>query len=334
MKNGLMAITGSVIVLICINSCSKSASSPEPGITYNPSPPTENVVYGTAKDWQGNLVSLDMNIYQPSNMPSGSKHPLIVFMHGGGFLTGDKKDAITKCKMLADSGFVAATINYRLGWNKADTEDCMADTSALNIAIYRGVQDANAALRYLVAHAEDYSIDTDWVFLCGSSAGAVLSLICSYETDACVSQRYPQAAAELGSLFNADNNLTNTFKIEGICSMWGAASDSNLINSATAIPTIFFYGTDDKVVPPDFGPYLHCENYPMLYGSLCLYRRLIANNTAAVLHIMPREGHGFPEDGKYTDEFFMGNTACFFHSVMQKTSPHTGVYVGPENNCQ
>jgi acetyl esterase/lipase len=291
------------------------------------------VVYGTAKDWQGNAVSLDMNIYLPSNPQAGAKYPLVVYMHGGGFLVGDKKDGISKCQLLADSGFVAVTINYRLGWNSAGSQQCTADTAALNTAMYRGMQDANAALRYLVAHAADYNIDPDWIFLSGSSAGAVLALICSYETDAYAAKRYPVDAAQLGGLFKADNDLGNTYSIRGICSMWGATEDSNLVNSTRAIPTIFFHGSDDNVIPPNFGTYLNCDNYPTLYGSACLYRRLVANGEAAVLHIMPGEGHGVPNDSKYTDQFFISNTACFFHSLMQKTAPQTGIYVGLENNC-
>jgi acetyl esterase/lipase len=333
MKRGLMTIARSILMLLFINSCSKDATTPNERVPGTP-PPTENVVYGTAKDWQGNSVSLDMNIYLPSNLQSGSKYPLVIYIHGGGFLTGDKKDGIDKCQLLADSGFVAVTVNYRLGWNSTGSQECTADTASLNTAMYRGMQDVNAALRYLVEHASDYNIDPNWVFLSGSSAGAVLAQICSYETDAYATERYPVAAAQLGSLFHADNTLNNTYAVRGICSMWGATEDSNLVNSTRAIPTIFFHGSDDNVVPPNVGTYMNCSNYPALYGSACLYRRLIANGVPAVLHIMPGEGHGVPNGSKYTDEFFISNTACFFHGLIQKTSIQTGIYVGLENSCQ
>lgn len=333
MTRGIIAIASGIITLLFINSCSKNTASPNSLAPGTP-PPTENVVYGTAKDWQGNELSLDMNIFLPSNMQAGTKYPLVVYMHGGGFLLGDKKDGTNECKILADSGFVAASINYRLGWNSGGAQDCKADTASLNTAMYRGVQDVNAALRYLVAHANDYNIDANWIFLSGASAGAVLANISSYLTDAYAAARYPAVAEQLGSLFSGGNNLSNTYTIQGICSMWGATEDSNLINSTKAIPTIFFHGSDDNVVPPNFGTYSSCSNYPMLYGSECLYRRLTANNTPAVLHLLPGLGHGISNGSNYTDEFLMGNTACFFHSLIQKTAPQTGIYTGLRNNCR
>src|SRR5271165_2053490 len=83
------------------------------------------------------------------------------------------------CQILADSGFVVASINYRLGWRAGNTT-CGGDSASEMRAGYRAVQDANAALRFLVANDVAFGVDTGWVFIGGSSAGSIVALNTSY----------------------------------------------------------------------------------------------------------------------------------------------------------
>lgn len=343
MRNALAVVTACILsIILLLYSCSKN-DTPPPQLTGNnnngggtdslPFPGTTNVVYGTAVDWKGNTTALTMDVYLPANMNAGTKYPLVVFAHGGGFVTGDKSFSAAKCKILADSGFVAATINYRVGWSDGGAVPCSGDTVELHFALYRAMQDMNAAIRFLVAHARDYHIDSNWIFAAGSSAGAVLANMSTYVSDSYASWRYPQEATELGSLTTADNSFKNKYFIRGICSISGCTEDSMLVNATQAVPSIFFHGEDDNVVPLDHGTYLYCPNYPKLYGTLCLYRRLRANNAPAVAHLLPNAGHGNNGDGGFSDAFMMGNASCFFHSLMRKDGlSQTGVYVGPDNN--
>jgi poly(3-hydroxybutyrate) depolymerase len=253
----------------------------------------------------------------------------VVYIHGGGFVSGDKSYGTTKCQMLADSGFVAVTINYRLGWDDGGAVPCSGDTTTLHFALYRALQDVNAALRFLVAHAAGYHIDPNWVFVAGSSAGGAAALMSTYINDSYASWRYPKEFQQLGSLATADNSLTNAYTVKGICSVSGCTEDSLLINSAKAVPAILFHGQLDHVVPFDFGPYEYCDNYPELFGSECLYRRLAATNTPAVLHLDPNGGHGAGGESGWGNDFMMSNTSCFFHAIMRKSaSSQTGIYMG------
>lgn len=292
-----------------------------------------NIQYGSGVDWQGQTQSLTMDIYLPAQADPGKKYPLFLFIHGGGFTSGDKSSSAEKCQLMADSGFVAVTINYRLGWNTGGVNSCNGDTASLNEAVYRSMQDANAAFRYLVVNAAQYGIDTDWIFAGGASAGAAVALTSSYIFDNYAQLRYQSEFKKIGGLQGADNNLVNTYTIKGICSIAGALPDSNLINSTNAIPTIFFQGGADEVVPVDYGTFLSCPNYIQTYGSLCLYRRLIANNQFAIAHILPGAGHGNNGDSGYDSPYMMGNTACFFHSIMRKEKPVSGIYIGVVNSC-
>lgn len=319
--------------VLLISSCSKKDT-----VTPDPVPPVRgnvirDVVYGSNTDWLGNTVTLLLDVYQPANMEEGKQYPLALFMHGGGYVTGDKGSSDTRCSILADSGFIVASLNYRLGWDNPPGT-CEGDSASLNAAGYRGIQDVNAALRYLVSKFDLLSIDTNWIFVGGASAGATMALNSTYLTEAIVQQKYPDAAALLGGLNNAGNNLKNAYSIKGIYSIAGALPDSNLITAETAVPTIFFQGDADEVIPVDTGTYLWCDNYPKLYGSLCLYRRLQAVNKPAVAHILPGSGHGNNGNSGYDSPFIMSNTACFFHNIMRKELPQTGIFMGEINSCR
>jgi acetyl esterase/lipase len=292
-----------------------------------------DITYGSNKDWKGKKEDLKLDIYKPANSANGKNYPVIVYLHGGGFFTGDKSAEYDRCKLLADSGFIVACINYRLGWTKGKGS-CEGNVEELYHAGYRSMQDVNASLRFLVAKSKEYNIDTSWIFLAGSSAGAISILHAAYLNDSTARKYFSQAINTSGSLFTADNDLKGTYGIKGMCSISGGLVDSNLIASTNAVPTIFFHGENDKTVPVDFGHYASCDNYPFLFGSECLYRQLIAQKIPAVAHILPNAAHGEEGETEYTDEFRMGNAACFFHSLMNKREAENGLYIGKESSCK
>ena len=258
-QNWHCKLLATVLIATLVFGCSKndkvSRVTPDTGNIFR------DVEYARNKDWQGNSVTLAMDIYQPPGLDAAKKYPLVIYFHGGGYNGGDRTTAVQKCTTLADSGFIAATIDYRLGWDSGGAADpCSGDTLTLINAIYRGIQDANAALRFLVANADKFNIDPNWIFIGGSSAGADVALTTTYMNDAYVKQRFPASSAALGSLYNAGNNLTNTYTIKGLYAISGSLLDSNLINANKAVPSIFFHGDQDNVAPIDAGHYLGCEN--------------------------------------------------------------------------
>jgi poly(3-hydroxybutyrate) depolymerase len=276
-----------------------------------------NVEYGSNTNVKNEKQSLKMDIYLPPNAVEGKKYPMIMIMHGGGFLTGKKEDMAGPCKQLADSGFVTVSIEYRMGWNfLSKLAGCnYVDIKSLMLANYRAMQDAHAAMRFLKKNAGKYQIDTDWLFIGGSSAGAVTALNVAYVTDKYAKSNFTEAYNTLGELGKATNKINNDFKIKGICSMWGALPDSGLVTKDKAIPAIFYHGTADATVPYNKGSYLpDCPNLPQLYGSACIYRQTIAAGQPAVLNTSIGGKHGPAE---FTRAIMAGNIACFFHRLMQ-----------------
>ena len=87
--------------------------------------------------------------------------PVIVFIHGGGWRNGDKSSGVFREYPLeyASRGYVCASINYRLV-DEGTILDCIAD--------------CKCAVRWLRAHAEEFSIDVNNFGAYGNSAGAHL----------------------------------------------------------------------------------------------------------------------------------------------------------------
>jgi acetyl esterase/lipase len=319
-----------LLISILFSNCSKFTSvnkvntEPEQNLSN-----LTNIQYGSNKDTSGNMVSLTMDLYFPSGATSNGNYPLVMMIHGGSYLNGDKTDVSSYCNILADSGFVVASINYRVGW-RSGNGTCDGDTVSLIQAGYRALQDANAAMRFLITNATSYGIDTSWVFTGGSSAGSSLALNTAYISNNISMLFMPGEYSLLGPVNNADNNLTSSFRIKGICNMWGALPDSNLITVSSATPTISFHGTDDNVIPYDIGYNESCTNSIRLYGSACIQRRLEFYNTPAISNFVIGGGHG---PAIYTPEFLMSNTACFFHRLMKRTPITSEIYTTLVSSC-
>ncbi len=149
-----------------------------------------NIPYGASVDFNGRTVTHTLDIYLPQcdDPQHISRRPLLLLIHGGAFLAGDKNDVNIKtlCTRFAQRGYVTATISYRLGFVADDVAwtcnypgyGCVfaADTAEWYRAYYRAVQDGKGALRYLINRNSTYRIDTNNVFIAGESAGAFIAM--------------------------------------------------------------------------------------------------------------------------------------------------------------
>ncbi len=322
------------ILVLCVAGCSKDNTKTEhPNTTYNVNS-IKDVQYGQNTNFAGDNEKLSLDIYSPKNASATKKYPLLIMAHGGSFLTGNKNNLSELCQALAEKGFIAVSIDYRLGWDYGNAQSpsaCNGDTTSLQKAVYRSLQDYNAALRFLVHDADKYFIDTNWVFIGGSSAGAVAAVNTTYVTPDFVTESYFEAIRqELGGLKNTDNNLTDAFTIKGNVSLWGAVVSPSLITPSTAVPMVAFHGSADQTVPIDDDHYALCDNYPLLYGSRYIYGMLTNYGIPAVLHVAEDEGH---DPDMYNDPVFLStNINCFLQSLMSKSAV-TGSYQNLVSSC-
>ncbi len=267
-----------------------------------------NIPYATVTNWQGASEVLRLDAYFPKlSADTMTKRPLILMIHGGGLVSGDKINFTRVCREFARRGFVALSIDYRLGLN------CLADITSKEKAAYRAQQDANAAFRFVVENANVLRIDTAWMFIGGGSAGAVTALSLVYLSQSEWNAYAPAIPALLGNLNNSGNNLTHSYTIKGIFNNWGAML-AEFIQPHEMRPMVSFHGDNDATVAVDSALGGGClENQPS-YGSRTLHKILVENGVCSDLSVKPGGEHGVYEDSVGT-AFRVGRAACFFKSL-------------------
>ena len=109
----------------------------------------DDIPYGPDHEWQM------LDVYRPK----GAELPLpvIVSIHGGGWVYGDKERYQWYCMSLAQRGFAVVNFTYRL---------------APEHKFPASLQDTNAVFAWLLENGARYGCDTDNVFAVGDSAGA------------------------------------------------------------------------------------------------------------------------------------------------------------------
>lgn len=264
------------------------------------------LIFNLSKTLTLRNLDLKMDIYLPKK-DTLSRRPLIMFIHGGAFYFGSKNDLsiVEWCKHYASMGYVTASINYRVGFQPS--------LSGIERAGYRAVQDAHAAMRYLVANQDTYRIDTSMIFVGGSSAGAITSLNLGYMTEETrPSTTYKKGTSkDLGTIESVGNDLKANFSLKGIVDMWGAVSTLDVLKSNN-IPIIAFHGNADKIVPYDYNyPFTGAKSlkkvlFNKMYGSSCIVEEAPKYNIQAKLYTFDGWDHSphVNKDGSLNDNFY------------------------------
>ncbi len=154
-------------------------------------PPNTNIAYSNSPfDLQGinakfakdiaydNKARTQFDIWLPnSNNPTG----LVIYMHGGGFTSGDKDyvytaqgawDFPTDIRYLLQNNIAFATIRYSYLNTTGETE-----------GVKKPMLDVRRALQYIRHRANDFNIDKNKIVLAGNSAGAATSLWIAFNND-------------------------------------------------------------------------------------------------------------------------------------------------------
>jgi len=288
---------------------------------------TSGIKFGEA-DPYGILSSQDLllDLYEPAG-DALEKRPLIIYAFGGGFLIGTRfQPPIPQfCEHFARLGYVVAAIDYRIGFNTTST-------GSAERAVYRGVQDLRAAMRYLGHFSADLGIDTTTIFLTGSSAGCFSALHSTFMTDAQRPQGTYGILLEPGDMGCADcsgNNYLNNREIrpKGIINNWGAILDTSLINPTAFdnVPVISFHGTEDLIVPYNSGSPFSYPIFPVVQGSAPIHQRL--NNLGITNQFVSLAGEGHEPwlvNASLLDTVYR-HSAPFLYEIMRpQTSPIMG----------
>lgn len=106
-------------------------------------------------------LELKLDLARPSHSP-GDPLPAVVFIHGGGWSSADRSNGHRIITLLAQNGFVAASIDYRLSGESSFPAQ---------------LEDSKCAVRFLRAHAGVYGIDPQRIGTAGGSAGGHLAAL-------------------------------------------------------------------------------------------------------------------------------------------------------------
>lgn len=204
-------------------------------------------------------LDLKMDICSPADgIPEG--RPLLMMMHGGSFLFGNRKEKgqAAWCRHFASLGYVAASIDYRLGFWPSRRGLLRAEADA--------TADAGRALRYLLQRS-DLGIDPRRVFVAGTSAGAIIALNLAY-----------------GSQYK---NL----EVCAVGDFWGYVRDLKILDNAR-VPILAFQSEQDPVVPFDRGYPLKARLFSKeVYGTRATIDKARRNGIPCELHACPEKHH-------------------------------------------
>lgn len=255
-----------------------------------------------------------MDIYFPlpvPGLPYSSKRPTVMLIHGGGFTQGDKNNFRSTCIQMAESGYTAVTIKYRLG------HDC--SPSDYSRAVYNALQDAHLALIHLYQNNTLYGVHKNYMFIGGSSAGAITALNVVYFDQEEADALYPGLVDSEGPIRPVDAPPIN---LQGVFSSAGAVLPA-LYDSEQSIPLIAFHGANDTIVPIDENIGTNCSQ-ETTWGSQILFQLLKSEGTCVELNVHPTDGHGV-YSGQQTVR--NGRVMCFFKSILCATCNDATKYI-------
>jgi acetyl esterase/lipase len=256
-------------------------------------------------------LSLRLDLYLPEGQ---GPHPLIVWIHGGAFRSGDKGGIFwSPMPRQTERGYAVASINYRLSGQ--------ATFPAL-------VYDCKAAIRWLRANAGKYGLRADRIVVAGESAGGHLSALLGTSG----------GVKELDDL--AMGNPSESSRVQGVVDFFGptdflqmdsgvpAACPNPMVHKAADSPESQLLGCTitscpEKVKVANPITYIGKDGPPflILHGtgdclvpstqSQLLYDALLKAGVKASLHLLPGLAHAdrrfiTPENEKLVNAFIDG----------------------------
>lgn len=276
------------ILLIIISEGSSCSTAEQPTL------PEIKLLYSDVS--YGNSASQKLDIKYPDYPDKISETVnVILFIHGGGWSSGDKDVYSDATINMSNYGLLAASMNYRMFDENANCEDML--------------NDIEAALNKIKAHAAEFKIKTNKVILMGASAGAHLSLLYTYKNHVsspipiafCVSQCGPTDFTDpecySGNLRDfyldcASRLSGESVTSENLTKKRGTLLSVSPINyvSENIPPTLFSHGMIDEVVP--------------VSNAYRLKDALKDKGASYDMYIYPNSGHGLENDTDINQAFF------------------------------
>ena len=238
------------------------------------------LAYGPAAEQRLDLYWQGIRVGEPRFFDIAPEpRPLLLWIHGGGWLRGDKAAQWHQAVPFIEAGWHVANTNYRQG----------PATAPL------AVTDCRDALEFVVAQAETVGAAIDRVVVAGASAGGHLALTTGIDN--------PRVAAIINWYGITDiaavaRYLDNARPGTNYARTWAGAQDIDELSAAysplelltaDAPPILTIHGDADTVVPTD--------------QALALEQRIKEVGARGELHLVPGGTHGGFTDAQYDVAF-------------------------------
>jgi acetyl esterase/lipase len=236
-------------------------------------------------------LDLKLDIYKPDN--DASKRPAIMLIHGGGFNGGSRTDPniVNLAKYFTARGWVAFSISYRLNDDDGTVPNEWVTYAQNNLQtneyqdlfkVYPAIRDAKAAIRWIMANADLYKIDKNYITVGGGSAGAISSVAIGISEPEDYTNEIPISSDQTISTIHKEQ----PYKIHTILDFWGSGVAIDLLKNiygldrygSNDIPMFIAHGTNDTTVPFSSGE--------------ALRDKYIQNGVNYVFYRLEGRGHG------------------------------------------
>lgn len=143
---------------------------------------------------------LNLNVWTPTNAKKG-RLPVMVWIFGGGYMAGGTSEPRQDGQYLAHRNVVVVSMNYRLGIFGFFTLPALATESPHHAAGNYGLEDQNAAIKWVQKNIENFGGNPDNITIFGESAGSfsVSTLMASPLSR----DRFQKAIGESGGAFHS-----------------------------------------------------------------------------------------------------------------------------------
>ena len=222
--------------------------------------------------------TLRLDIYLDQSLKTEGKRPVMIYMHGGAWSAGSRKNAAQEVynRHFAELGFVSVSINYRLALAEGNTYGAKTLYDVIRI----GNEDMVSATNFLLSMAEELNADTEAVLISGGSAGAICSLQLEY--DLCNGKDYTK-------------ELPEGFNYAGIISQAGAiVMEGDTVKwEKSPCPILFIHGDNDGAVPFERNELVEgsFEVHGEMVGSKYLHEQLTQMDSPHWLYVQKGADH-------------------------------------------
>ena len=211
--------------------------------------------------------TLKLDVYSPQEIKKNDSLPVLLWMHGGGFRGGSRSypSEVQLAEFAVKNGYIAISMSYRLTRKDQLSGfgcDCHKDDKLLTFKL--AAIDYLDAAKFIYDNSELLGADTTKIIAGGSSAGAEGMLNAVY----------------MREYFIDDLKKYEDVKFAGVFSLAGAMVNADYISKDNALPSVFFHGTADNLVPFASAAHHLCKpqrkGYLILDGSSTIVDKLVA----------------------------------------------------------